>query len=128
MLDALPTVILPGNHDVYTPRVQREQRMRQWFGAWMAMEGPISRSRHGTTTVLGLDPNRPTWVTAAGQLPQEQLVALAEALADPDVARGPVVLGLHYPTDVAAGALIGGVMGYVSTAYLLEDVALLFPG
>lgn len=44
------------------------------------------------------------------------------------VAASRVVLGLHYPTDVAAGALIGGVMGYVSTAYLLEDVALLFPG
>lgn len=30
------------------------------------------------------------------------------------VAASRVVLGLHYPSDVAAGALIGGLMGWVS--------------
>lgn len=44
------------------------------------------------------------------------------------VAASRVVLGLHYPTDVAAGVIIGGVMGYVSIQTLLTDFQVLLPG
>lgn len=39
-----------------------------------------------------------------------------------------VVLGLHYPSDVAAGALIGGLLGYGSARYLFTDLLALMAG
>ncbi|AXS84653.1 MULTISPECIES: phosphatase PAP2 family protein [Marinobacter] len=44
------------------------------------------------------------------------------------VAASRVVLGLHYPSDVAAGALIGGLMGYAAMIWLYPDFARLFTG
>ena len=44
------------------------------------------------------------------------------------VAASRVVLGLHYPSDVAAGALIGGLMGYVAMSWLHSDFVIVFAG
>ncbi|GGY69035.1 phosphatase PAP2 family protein [Marinobacter zhanjiangensis] len=50
-------------------------------------------------------------------LPALAILILPFTLA---VAASRVVLGLHYPSDVLAGAVIGGVIGTVATAWGLE--------
>lgn len=55
-------------------------------------------------------------------------LALAVAPFTLSVAASRVVLGLHYPSDVVAGALIGGLMGYVSALLFLNHFHALFPG
>jgi 3',5'-cyclic AMP phosphodiesterase CpdA len=107
VLAAYPTLVLPGNHDVYTAESVRARRMAQWFGPWMGLDGPLPLARRdiGSLTVLGLDPNRPTWVTASGRIPDAQLRALETVLADPELASRTVILALHYPPVDRRGAL-----------------------
>ncbi len=106
LLSTIPTFIIPGNHDVYTVGAQREARVQAWFGDWMFLgEGGIGMADFGTTTVLGLDPNRPTRISASGVLPQGQLQALEAALRRPDLAERTVVLAIHYPLFDRMGRL-----------------------
>lgn len=97
VLDAIPTFVIPGNHDVYTPGAQRERRIQSWFGPWMGSGAPVPRLDVGRVTCLGLDPNAPSLMLASAVLPQDQLDALAAHLADPELAERSVVLCVHYP-------------------------------
>ena len=105
VIDAMPVFVIPGNHDLYTPGAQRTDRIAKHFGPELHRQGPIHRLDIGGVTVLGLDPNRPTWVTASGMIPQDQLDALADALAEPTLADQFVVLALHYPVVGPDGAI-----------------------
>lgn len=99
VLERLPTFVIPGNHDVYTLGAHREQRIHTWFGDWMGLHGEscVGRLDVGDVTCLGLDPNRPTWLSASGWVPVEQLEELAAILRDPDLRDRFVVLCVHYP-------------------------------
>ena len=97
LLDAVPTLVIPGNHDVYTRGARDEQRIRQHFGDQMRLgDDGLGRLDVGDVTVLGLDPCRPTPLSS-GFLPKAQLQALAAALASPELAARQLVLTLHYP-------------------------------
>jgi 3',5'-cyclic AMP phosphodiesterase CpdA len=97
VIDAQPFFVVPGNHDVYTSGAQRNDRIAQHFGDVLHREGAIGRLDVGRVTVLGLDPNRPTYLVASGRVPDDQLTALGQTLADPALADRFVILALHYP-------------------------------
>ena len=106
VLQRFPTFVIPGNHDVYTPGARRARRIRRHFEPWMGLEsGPVGRLDVADVTVLGLDPNRPTWIQASGEVPDVQLEALAGVLRHPDLADRHVILAIHYPLLDRRGAI-----------------------
>ena len=117
VLQRIPTLVIPGNHDVYAPDAVVEGRLRRWFGPWCGGEGPVARLDVGRLTLLGLDTNRPTWLTANGAVPAAQREALAAALAEPSLADRAVVLALHHPPVDRRGDL------YVKWSHGLTDAA-----
>ncbi len=97
LLQRIPTLVIPGNHDVYAPDAVAEGRLRRWFGPWCGGEGPLARLDVGDLTLLGLDTNRPTLLTANGNVPPAQRAALAAVLAEPALRERTVVLAMHHP-------------------------------
>ncbi|MEQ1504120.1 MAG: metallophosphoesterase [Myxococcota bacterium] len=105
LLDTVPTLILRGNHDAYTPGAERLRLFANTFGAWsgQADASGVVRVDVGDATVFGLDPNLPSLVTAVGQVPEAQLRSLEAQLADPALDGRSIVLGIHYPPVDRAG-------------------------
>ena len=115
LLAEVPSLVVPGNHDVYTPEAASEKFFHRWFGPWSGLGGPLARvdvdldggdgGEPERVTALGLDPNRPTWFFASGRVPDDQLEGLAASLADPELADRVVILAIHYPPIGRDGAL-----------------------
>ncbi|MEZ4236500.1 MAG: metallophosphoesterase [Myxococcota bacterium] len=126
LLTSHASLVLPGNHDVYTPGSVRHGLFAQTFAAWSGVPDPagsgLVRVDVGNLTAIGLDPNRPTWITAAGKVPRAQLARLAALLADPELADRHVVLGIHYPIVDHTGALYDEPTHGLLNAQALVDV------
>ncbi|MEM6926002.1 MAG: metallophosphoesterase [Myxococcota bacterium] len=122
LLTTRPVFVIPGNHDVYTRHSQRSRAMQRWFGEWMGLgEGGLGRLDIGDLTLLGLDPNRPLALGSSGIVPDTQLLALAEVLADPALARRSVGLAIHYPPIDRRGNLYDGARhGLLNATALIE--------
>jgi 3',5'-cyclic AMP phosphodiesterase CpdA len=99
LLERVPTVVVPGNHDMYAPSAVRDRLFHRAFERWSGRADPeaLIRASVGHVTVLGLDPNRPTLLHSRGKVPEAQLEGLREALADPALVDRVVVLAIHYP-------------------------------
>ncbi|MFM2161982.1 MAG: hypothetical protein RLZZ383_1494 [Pseudomonadota bacterium] len=106
ILSRFSTFIVPGNHDVYTRGAQRDHRIARWFSPWMHGGTPegVAKLDVGDVRLLGVDPNRPTGLGAAGVLPEPAVQALAAAVAATPSDRACVVVG-HYPLADRHGAL-----------------------
>lgn len=104
--------IVPGNHDIYLPSIDRERRFPHHFGTFLesdlpqyAVDLPAGRfpcvKLRGPTAIIALSSAvpRPPFVSA-GHIGPDQLEALAALLGHPDVRRRlPVVLVHHPPLD-----------------------------
>ncbi len=142
MIDALPSVFVPGNHDVYTGGSRRRASMERWFGDVMkgglwdaaarrwsgpdpapgcAVPFPVS-FRLGDVDVVATNPCRPV-LRSTGRFP-EGAIDRAEGLVQEARAAGQQVVYLcHYPPlwqDGSAYDKVGHEM--VDHAQLLDSL------
>jgi len=121
LLDAVPTAVIPGNHDRYTRGAVRSARMEQHFGEWMGggtwdagawrdpeipPGDPVDRPvvfRFGRVSFVATDPCR-AGLRSSGKYPPGVLDAAARRIAEERAAGRFVVFLLHYPPLDRAGA------------------------
>lgn len=100
--------VVPGNHDLYLPHVQREGRFAHHFGSFftsdlpeLAQDAPAGRypcvRLRGPTAIIGLSSAvpRPPFVSS-GHLGRRQLDALMRILAHPEVAQRTLIVLVHH--------------------------------
>lgn len=120
VMAAFPTLVLPGNHDIYT-RASALQ-FGQRFAPWMHLaDDGVARLDLDQVTVIGLDPCRP-WYSSAGRVPDRQLRRLAMMLDDDDWRDRFVVLALHYPIVNRYGGFATNPVDGLVNAPALADV------
>jgi 3',5'-cyclic AMP phosphodiesterase CpdA len=116
MLDDLArtveVTVIPGNHDIYLPQVQRDRTFTRYFGSFLesdlpdlGVDLPVGRypcvKLRGPVAIIALSSAvpRPPFI-AAGYLGTAQLEAFTRVLRHPEVrTRTPVVLVHHPPVD-----------------------------
>jgi len=104
--------VVPGNHDIYLPIIQRERRFPYHFGTFLGSDlpefaldlpaGPYPAVKlRGPAAIIALSSAvpRPPFI-ASGYVGKAQLAALGRLLSHPEVARRlPVILIHHPPVD-----------------------------
>jgi len=104
--------VIPGNHDIYLPRVQRDRSFPRHFGPFLQSDLPdlgvdLPAGRYpcvklrGPAAIIALSSAvpRPPFI-AAGYLGSAQLEAFTKVLLHPEVkSRTPVILIHHPPVD-----------------------------
>jgi 3',5'-cyclic AMP phosphodiesterase CpdA len=101
--------VVPGNHDIYLPSIQRERRFPHFCGKFLVSDlpecavqlpaGPYPCVKlRGPAAIIALSSAvpRPPFV-ASGNVGDVQLAALEKVLAHPEVARRTPVILIHHP-------------------------------
>jgi len=142
LLDSVPSVVIPGNHDVYTRGSKKVARMERYFGRWMAggdwdegtrswaggasLESGVEvpwpvRFRLGSTDFIATNPCRPV-LRSSGRFGVEALKRGRDLVRESRDAGQQVVFLLHYPPLDEEGA------PYRRDGHCLEDVDGLLAG
>lgn len=106
---AAEVTVVPGNHDIYLPSIQRERRFPQHFGPFLISDlpeyavqlpaGPYPCVKlRGAAAIIALSSAvpRPPFVSS-GRVGDVQLLALKRILEHPEVARRTPVIVIHHP-------------------------------
>lgn len=132
LLDTLPSVVIPGNHDIYTTGAQRDARMEKTFGPFMAggtwqdgswtgapsFDGPApfpARFRVGFMDIIATNPCKPG-LHASGRFADGAVARAEELVAESRAAGQVVVYMLHYPLLEPDG------QPYTHAGHALEDI------
>ena len=67
------TVVLRGNHDVYTPSAVRRRLFERWFGGWQPPTGALLPLDGSRLQVLAMDPCQPNRISSHGHFDQQQV-------------------------------------------------------
>ena len=98
----VPCVIVPGNHDKYTFRSARKQRMGSHMGGMLPKVFPHIHRLSPNWQLLGLDSAEPQLFWSRGALGHEQMQA-TEAFIRSLSRDDAVVVLCHYPAKTPAG-------------------------
>jgi 3',5'-cyclic AMP phosphodiesterase CpdA len=106
-------VVIPGNHDLYTRRDDREQRFTRRFASSLESDlpelctdgpWPIVRLPAEDVAVIAVNSARPILLASSGHVSDAQIEGLRAALVDPRVAGRFVFLMTHYAPCRADGS------------------------
>lgn len=123
-----PTVLVAGNHDVYTRGAERDRRIEHHFAAWTGTgEWPRKRLIGEDLAFVCVESCR-AHLLSSGRCGPGQLDRLDTLLADPDLDGRTVLLMLHYPLRDRRGEPYGPPTRSLSDARALETVLGRHPG
>ncbi|MCB9762936.1 MAG: metallophosphoesterase [Alphaproteobacteria bacterium] len=122
VFSAQPTVVIPGNHDVYTRRAWLERRLEDRFGAWTGTgDWPRLHLPVEGVAVVAVDVCVPG-LASAGAIDEAQLDGLDSLLADKRLEGRFVFVMLHYPLRSRRGERYGPARRALRHAERLEAV------
>ncbi len=122
MFQAQPSVLIPGNHDVYVAADEQGRPIEQHFGEWTGAGDWPRVHRHGSLRFVCVDVCRARWLLSHGEADPEQLLRLDALLGQPH--DGFTFVMLHYPLRSRAGAPYGPWTRNVANAGAVEEVLL----
>lgn len=94
--------VVPGNHDRYTFKADREKRFEQYFGEFTTTDWPIRRTLAEGVELIGVDASRPNLIFDRGQIGDQQMARLDRMLSE--LPAGSRVLMLcHYTLGAPPG-------------------------
>jgi 3',5'-cyclic AMP phosphodiesterase CpdA len=103
LLERFPSIILPGNHDLYTRAAARGRLIYRYFPDQVPQPMPQLRPLSDRWSLLAVDAVRVRRLTARGRVGPEQIAAVRRLLGDMAPDQNLIVL-CHYPAVLPGGA------------------------